>query len=98
MEKLSLSEQLNYFVSNILPKLSSEDKENIAGFLEYLQNEHSLYNDLNVPKEVIMKNWNPSECPTCGHDFRDYEECNDGYYDRAYLERCPYCGQKLKWS
>ena len=30
---------------------------------------------------------------------KEYEECDDGYYHRAYsLERCPYCGQKIKWK
>ena len=52
-----------------------------------------------TPMYVIQKNWNPSECPRCHHDFYDYEECDDGYYTRAEsLERCPYCGQKLTWN
>lgn len=54
--------------------------------------------DINTPKKMITENWESSKCPTCKHQFDDYEECNDGYYDRATtLERCPYCGQKIIW-
>ena len=54
---------------------------------------------LNSPVKPIIKDYYPSECPTCKEDFSDYEPCNDGYYKRAYtLERCPYCGQKLIWK
>lgn len=52
--------------------------------------------DLNIPMKMIVKEWNPSECPRC-HELFD-EECYDGYYKRSYaLERCPYCGQKIEW-
>jgi hypothetical protein len=48
---------------------------------------------------VIQEKWSPSECPRCHKDFSEYEPCDDGYYARAYsLERCPYCGQLIKWS
>ena len=54
--------------------------------------------DINRPMCVVAEKWNPSDCPRCGHDFSDYEECDDGYYNRATnLYRCPYCGQKLDW-
>ena len=54
--------------------------------------------ELNTPMETITEDWRASVCPHCGHDFMDYEPCNDGYYKRAVsLERCPYCGQKLLW-
>jgi len=47
---------------------------------------------------VIQKEWKPSQCPSCKNDFSKYEPCNDGYYKRAcHMDRCPYCGQKLKW-
>ncbi|MCL2312270.1 MAG: hypothetical protein FWC41_07275 [Firmicutes bacterium] len=53
---------------------------------------------LNTPKKPIIEDWQVSTCPNCDEGFYDYEPCNDGYYKRAYsLERCPYCGQKLKW-
>lgn len=53
----------------------------------------------NTPKLVIQERWNPSKCPNCEHTFSDFEDCDDGYYDRAYnLTRCPFCGQKLKWD
>lgn len=56
------------------------------------------YNNLQTPMKPIMDNWCPSKCPGCNKDFYDYEDCDDGYYDRAYpLERCPFCGQKLDW-
>lgn len=55
-------------------------------------------NGINTPKKPIMKSYQPSQCPVCKTPYYDYEECDDGYYDRAYkLERCPYCGQKLSW-
>jgi len=53
---------------------------------------------LNKPIKPITEHWQVSICPTCDEGFYDYEECNDGYYTRAYtLERCPSCGQKLNW-
>lgn len=55
--------------------------------------------DINRPMCVVAEKWNPSECPRCGNSFDAYEDCNDGYYQRAHgLERCPYCGQRLDWS
>jgi len=54
--------------------------------------------DINNPMKMIQEDWESSECPRCHKLFYDYEECNDGYYDRAYsLDRCPYCGQKIEW-
>lgn len=55
--------------------------------------------DINTPKLVITPNWDPSKCPACSKEFYpDYESCYDGYYSRpSALERCPFCGQKLKW-
>lgn len=54
---------------------------------------------INTPRLVIQQQWKPSRCPTCGEYFDDYEDCNDGYYKRAYnLNRCPFCGQKIKWE
>ena len=47
--------------------------------------------DINTPRKVIQKEWNPSECPRCQKNYSAYEECHDGYYKRVYsLERCPY--------
>lgn len=63
---------------------------------EYDRGYQQALQDINKPRQVIMENWCPSECPRCKGTFD--EDCDDGYYDRAYaLERCPHCGQKLKW-
>jgi ribosomal protein S27AE len=64
---------------------SPDLKVGIMGAIEYL----------NTDKKVIQKQWSPSECPTCGGNFD--ENCDDGYYKRAYEERCPRCGQSLNW-
>lgn len=54
--------------------------------------------DINKPMAVIQEKYNPSTCPRCKKSYYDYEECDDGYYDRATsLERCPFCGQALDW-
>lgn len=54
--------------------------------------------DISTPMVPVCRKWEASECPRCGSSFVEYEECNDGYYRRAYdLGRCPYCGQKLDW-
>lgn len=55
--------------------------------------------DINNPMLVIQEKWSPSECPRCRMDFSEFEECKDGCYNRATnRDRCPYCGQKLKWE
>lgn len=60
---------------------------------------HCALKEINIPMKMVVKSYNPSVCPRCISDFRDYEECYDGYYKRAYnLKRCPYCGQKIKWN
>lgn len=65
---------------------------------DYQKGYEQALKDINTPVKVIQKDWNPSQCPKCKESYDDYEECDDGYYDRAYgLERCPYCGQKLEW-
>jgi len=54
--------------------------------------------EINTPMLMIMENWESSQCPRCKESFHDYEKCDDGYWDRATgLERCPYCGQRIKW-
>jgi rubrerythrin len=65
---------------------------------EYEKGYQQALEDINKPMKPIIEKWQPSECPRCKKDYRDYEPCDDGYYERATsLERCPYCGQKLKW-
>jgi len=65
---------------------------------EYKNGYKKALEDINTEEYAITKEWNPSECPRCHHDFDEYEPCNDGQYKRAYaLNRCPYCGQKIKW-
>lgn len=66
--------------------------------VEYQKGYEQALKDINKPRKVIIENWEPSICPRCRERFYDYEPCDDGYYQRAYsLERCPFCGQKLKW-
>lgn len=50
----------------------------------------------NIPKEPIEENWEPNRCPTCYEDLGG-EVLGDGYYDNPIFERCPRCGQKLKY-
>lgn len=72
--------------------------------LDNIQNEYNnlqknILEEINTPRTMIPKDWVPSVCPRCKERFSEYEECDDGYYHRAYsLERCPYCGQKIKWE
>ena len=48
-------------------------------------------------KEIIIRNWNPTKCPTCGHELS--ESLGDGYYKHpTFLERCPECGQAIRWE
>lgn len=66
--------------------------------IDYKKGYKQAIADLNKPILMITENWDPSKCPRCDKSFYDYEECDDGYYDRATsLERCPYCGQKIVW-
>ncbi len=66
---------------------------------EYQLGYEQALKDINKPMKMIQEDWEPSECPRCHKLFYDYEKCNDGYYDRAYnIDRCPYCGQKVKWD
>lgn len=51
--------------------------------------------DINKPMDPIVEKWEPTKCPRCTKAYD--EECNDGYYVRSYLDRCPYCGQALNW-
>lgn len=37
----------------------------------------------------------PNLCPHCDADLGG--DCNDGYYQNPHYERCPACGQKLKY-
>ena len=65
----------------------------------YIRGYKKALEDINDPMLVILKRWNPSQCPRCRRDFSEFEECEDGCYNRATnRDRCPYCGQKLKWE
>ena len=91
-------DKIDYVKQNIIPNLQDEDLKVMKSIISFLEDDKSIFDLLNTSKKVIMKNWSPSKCPTCGENFYDYEPCDDGYYQRAYsLERCPYCGQKLDW-
>ena len=87
--------------NNYIRDLTNEEmlflKENISE--EYKKGYEQALKDINMPRKMITKAWNPSECPRCRKRFYDYETCNDGYYKRAInLTRCPYCGQKIEWQ
>ena len=48
-------------------------------------------------KKIIIRNWNPTRCPTCGHELS--ASLGDGYYKHpTFLERCPECGQAIRWE
>ena len=48
-------------------------------------------------KKIIIKDWNPTKCPTCGHELST--SLGDGYYKHPiFLERCPECGQAIQWD
>ena len=48
-------------------------------------------------KKIIIRNWNPTRCPTCGHELST--SLGDGYYKHpTFLERCPNCGQAIQWD
>lgn len=50
-----------------------------------------------IPKHVRVKNWSPSECPTCTEKLS--ELLGDGYYKHYdHIKRCRKCGQLLKWD
>ena len=45
-------------------------------------------------KKIIIRDWNPTKCPTCGHKLST--SLGDGYYKHPiFLERCPECGQAI---
>lgn len=49
------------------------------------------------PKKIIIRDWNPTKCPTCGHELST--SLGDGYYKHpTFLERCPNCGQVIQWK
>lgn len=48
-------------------------------------------------KKIIIRDWNPTKCPTCGHELST--SLGDGYYKHPiFLERCPECGQAIQWD
>ena len=97
--KYKYSDELSYLRKNVLPIVNKEGEKYILSILKHLEEDEKLFDEMNTPKKPIIQKWDPSDCPTCRHDFFDYEPCDDGYYQRAYgLERCPYCGQKLNWD
>lgn len=51
---------------------------------------------LNLPMKVIVSDWSPADCPRCGAQLSTHH--GDGYFTHLdYLDRCPDCGQMLKW-
>lgn len=50
-----------------------------------------------IPKKVIIKNWMPALCPSCGARLSTHVE--DGYYENPYgMKYCPECRQRLLWE
>lgn len=48
-------------------------------------------------KKIIIKDWNPTKCPTCNYELS--ASLGDGYYKHpTFLERCPNCGQAIRWE
>ena len=48
-------------------------------------------------KKIIIRDWNPTYCPTCGHELST--SLGDGYYKHpTFLERCHECGQAISWE
>ena len=48
-------------------------------------------------KKIIIRDWNPTKCPTCGHELST--SLGDGYYKHpTFLKRCPKCGRMIRWS
>lgn len=48
-------------------------------------------------KKIIIRDWNSTKCPTCGHELST--SLGDGYYKHpTFLKRCPNCGQMIRWS
>lgn len=48
-------------------------------------------------KKIIIRDWNPTKCPTCDHELST--SLGDGYYKHpTFLERCPNCGQVIQWD
>ena len=83
-----------------------EDFKNLA---ELLQNKESPavehFNiaiealEKQLPKKVIIEDWCPSYCPSCGYELS--EDLGDGFHRHpTFIKRCPNpdCGQKLDWS
>ncbi len=83
-----------------------EDFKNLA---ELLQNKESpAVEHCNIaiealekqlPKKVIIEDWCPSYCPSCGYELS--EDLGDGFHRHpTFIKRCPNpdCGQKLDWS
>lgn len=96
------SQRLSFLVKKITylkkEKIGGKKMNNTSIIEAYRKGYQKAMQEINTPMKVIQKNWSPSECPRCKKNFSDYEECDDGYYTRAYaMERCPYCGQLLKW-
>ena len=51
----------------------------------------------NKAKKIIIRDWNPTKCPTCDHELST--SLGDGYYKHpTFLERCPECGQAIQWK
>lgn len=49
-----------------------------------------------VPKNPIIKAWEPALCPSCGAELSEHK--GDGYYSHYYGKEICECGQKIDWG
>lgn len=81
------------------PKQTIEQPNSKSWMRYYRKGYQQALKDINTPKKVVVKPWQPSECPQCKNSFYEFEPCNDGYYTRCKsMMRCLFCGQMLDWK
>ena len=97
IEIIDKNELINFLLEKLVLCEGCTDIDCPSCMIDVVKNSPNI--DFNTPMKMIEEKWNPSKCPRCYSDFSEYEECDDGYYNRAVgFERCPYCGQKISWE
>ena len=90
-------ENLNLDVDHYTIPLSDCIDMTKRDFFEELMSRFLNSCQLEIPKMVITKEWDPDKCPNCNYVLS--ESLGDGYYSHPdFLERCPKCNQCLKWK
>ena len=55
-----------------------------------------------VPQWYLSLSEHRSECPTCQHNHSNLCDYKENYHtgggEWIYKERCPHCGQAIKWD